>query len=150
MKIESILPPLSRYLRPNASLSAVARLLEVERLTALPVVNYDGTIQGIITAQDVVAANADASDSEEARVASQLVRSDVVTCTLADEVVSVASQAKSQNCTHVAVIDDSGNLLGIADLSPYQDPLHEVQHREEVLDEALEETFPASDPISPA
>lgn len=26
----------------------------------------------------------------------------------------------------------------------------EKQHQEEVLDEALEETFPASDPISPA
>lgn len=26
----------------------------------------------------------------------------------------------------------------------------EKQHQEEILDEALEETFPASDPISPA
>lgn len=150
MKIESILQPLNHYLRPNDRLPAVAKLLEVKGLNALPVVEYDGTMLGVVTSQDLVMASTDFSDSAKARVVSELVKPECLTCTLADEVVSVANQAKNQNCTHVTVVDDSGNLLGIADLSPYQDPLHDFQHREETLDEALEETFPASDPISPA
>ena len=35
-------------------------------------------------------------------------------------------------------------------LAPLHEPTVDAAHEDELLDEALEETFPASDPISPA
>ncbi|HSP31359.1 MAG TPA: CBS domain-containing protein [Halomonas sp.] len=149
MKIKSIVQPISHPLGPHDSLSTVAKLLEAEEITALPVINHDGTLLGVITRQDVETAGADGDDSSEARAIAEFVRPGCVTCTLADEVAPLANQARSQNHTHAMVVDDLGNLVGIADLSPYQGSSQDVQHREEALDEALDETFPASDPISP-
>lgn len=141
--------PIRHHLLPDDSLSEVARLLEAEKLTALPVTNHDGTLLGLITAEDVAAATPDTSARAEARAISELVRPGALTCTLSAEVASLAKQARVHNHTHVLVVDELGNLVGIADLGPCQVISPDVQHREEALDEALEETFPASDPISP-
>ena len=42
--------------------------------------------------------------------------------------------------------DTKRNLLKEHELAGHEEP--DVRHREQMLDEALEETFPASDPVS--
>lgn len=148
MKIESIVQPISHHLTPNHKLSDVAKLLEQEGKNAFPVINNDGTLLGLITKQEVADASAATPDDAQAHATiAELVKPVDVTCTPNDDVATLANQLGSQ--THVAVVDDLGNLVGIADLSSYQTGTSDVEHREDILDEALDETFPASDPISP-
>ena len=148
MKIESIVQPVSHHISPDHKLSDVAQLLEQDELNALPVINDDGTLLGLITKQKVADANTVASDSNDKNATiAELVKPVDVTCNPNDDVMALVSQVSSQ--THVAVVDDLGNLVGIADLSPYQTGTSDAEHREDGLDEALDETFPASDPISP-
>ena len=146
MKIESIAQPVSHHISPDHKLSDVAQLLEQDELNALPVINDDGTLLGLITKQEVADAIASDDTQENATIA-ELVKPVDVTCNPNDDVMTLVSQVSSQ--THVAVVDDLGNLVGIADLSPYQTGTSDAEHREDGLDEALDETFPASDPISP-
>ena len=151
MKIHSIVQPVSHHLSPDRKLSDVAELFQNAENTALPVMNEDGTLLGLITKQDVANANTANPDNtqnntQDTTIAA-LVQPVGVTCTPNDDVTSLASQVSTQ--PHIAVVDEQGKLVGLVDLSPYQTGTSDVEHREENLDEALDETFPASDPISP-
>ncbi|QJR81481.1 CBS domain-containing protein [Alteromonas pelagimontana] len=149
MKIESIVQTVNHHLSPDNKMSDVAKLLEHEGKTALPVINHDGTLLGLVTKREMAEASAGAPAGAPDRGIGELVKPVGITCSLNDDIEDLARQASSQSQTHVAVVDDQGGLVGIADLSPYQKDAGGVQHREEAVDEALEETFPASDPISP-
>ena len=147
MKIESIVQPISHQLSPDNTLSDAAQSLEDAGKTAVPVINDDGTLLGLITKQELEATTANAGG--QAHAVAELAKPLDVTCTLSDEILTVANQAASQGQSHAAVVDERENLIGIADLSPYQTGTSDAQHGEDALDEALDETFPASDPISP-
>lgn len=149
MKVKSIMHPVIQHLGMTDSLSTAARLLEEEGATAIPVRDQDGVFLGLVTAQKLVDVSINAPRKAKDTTVTDLVSAQTMTCTINDDVMTLAARAEAEGCSHAAVVDEQGGFLGIVDLTAYQEARPDRQHRDEALDEALDETFPASDPISP-
>lgn len=142
MKVEAIVKP-TRCLKLEDFLSTAIKRMQEEDSTALPVIDKDGTLVGVVS----LASAQEAIDrSPELSLENTLVETATLPqnfdCTGDDEVADLLPKATKHNLSQLAVTDSSGRITGIMDLAIFR--------HDEKLDEAVEETFPASDPISPA
>lgn len=144
MKVEAIVKP-TRCLKLEDFLSTAIKRMEEEDSTALPVIDSGGNLVGVVSLASTQAA---IDRSPELSLENTLVETATLPqtfdCTGDDEVSDLLPKATKHDLGQIAVTDSSGRILGVADLAAFR---HRV---DEKLDEAVEETFPASDPISPA
>jgi CBS domain-containing protein len=148
MKLETIMKPVKQRLTPTDELGTASRVLEEEGLAALPVCNNDGTLAGMATADEVLTLIRNTPEAGSLQLEAVLSQP-ALSCTGADEVEDVAPWAAESGVSHVAVVDWAGRVQGVADLTPFQESASQsLADEDEALDEALKETFPASDPIS--
>jgi CBS domain-containing protein len=150
MNIEAIMRPVPRRLTPADEIGEARKLLEDEGLDALPVCNVDGTLAGMAIADEGFWARSGQSATAplESVMAPQ-----AMSCTPGENVMVVAPRAAESGLSHVAVVDGDGQVVGVADVGPFQQANARSGHEgtegtDEALDEALKETFPASDPVS--
>lgn len=148
MKLETIMRPVRHRLTPADELATAGKVLEEEGLTAFPVCNDDGTLAGMASADEIFSVIQ--SSPEAGSVSLESVMSQpALSCTGADDVEEVAPWAAENGAAHVAVVDWAGRVQGIADLAPFQEAASQgPADPDEALDEALKDTFPASDPVS--
>lgn len=144
MKVKSVMQTAAGHLAPSDSLETAACILEERQITALPVYRQDGSLLGLVTTTDIARASLDPQITPAMPVV-DVVSTPPLTCGAEDELAPLAARADKEGLTHLAVLDEQGKLVGIADLIQYRAD----GGRQDGLDEALEETFPASDPISP-
>jgi CBS domain-containing protein len=151
MNIEAIMRPVARRLTPANEISEARKILEEEGLDALPVCHEDGTLAGMAVADEAFWAKSGSPKYATTPLGSVMAPG-AVSCMPGDDVMAIAPRAAGSGVAHVAVVDHAGQVVGVADLAPFQqqdfaenDPR---EGTEEALDEALKETFPASDPIS--
>ena len=96
---------------PESSVGALVKLLAERRIGALPVVDGDGRLKGIVSERDVVRALAADSGVMERRVDSLMTR-DVKTCGPQDAVVELMEVMTRERFRHLPVIEN-GRLVGI-------------------------------------
>jgi len=96
---------------PDSSVGALVKLLAERRIGALPVVDGDGRLKGIVSERDVVRALAADSGVMERRVDSLMTR-DVKTCGPQDAVVELMEVMTRERFRHLPVIEN-GRLVGI-------------------------------------
>jgi len=96
---------------PESSVGALVKLLAERRIGALPVVDGDGRLKGIVSERDVVRALAADSGVMERRVDTLMTR-DVKTCGPQDAVVELMEVMTRERFRHLPVIEN-GRLVGI-------------------------------------
>ncbi len=93
-------------------IKAVDRMVE-KRVECLPVVDDERRLRGLITFRDVVVKVVyGRKDPSDAKV-SEIMSTDVVTCTPDTTLLELIKLMKSRGIRRVPVVDDRGRLVGI-------------------------------------
>jgi CBS domain-containing protein len=101
--------------RPSATVLEVVGLLEEYNLGAV-VVSVDGReVSGIVTERDIVRRLLDGTDFLSGPV-SEIMTTDVHTCTAQDSVQSLMTIMTEQRIRHLPVVDDHGRMTGIVSI----------------------------------
>jgi CBS domain-containing protein len=101
--------------RPNATVLEVIELLKEYNLGAV-VLSPDGRhVAGIVTERDIVRRLTEGTEFLEGPV-SEIMTSDVETCTAKDSVQSLMETMTEQRIRHLPVVDERGNLAGIVSI----------------------------------
>jgi CBS domain-containing protein len=101
--------------RPSATVHEVVRLLEEYNLGAV-VVSPDGReVAGIVTERDIVRRLVQGTDFLDGPV-SDIMTSEVQTCTAQDSVRSLMAIMTEQRIRHLPVVDDNGRMTGIVSI----------------------------------
>ena len=101
--------------RPSATVLEVVGLLKEYNLGAV-VVSVDGReVSGIVTERDIVRRLLDGTDFLNGPV-SEIMTSDVQTCTAQDSVQSLMTIMTEQRIRHLPVVDDHGRMTGIVSI----------------------------------
>ncbi|HZA03027.1 MAG TPA: CBS domain-containing protein [Propionibacteriaceae bacterium] len=101
--------------RPSATVLEVVGLLEEYNLGAV-VVSVDGReVSGIVTERDIVRRLLDGTDFLSGPV-SEIMTTDVQTCTAQDSVQSLMTIMTEQRIRHLPVVDDHGRMTGIVSI----------------------------------
>jgi CBS domain-containing protein len=118
---------------PDQTVAAVVKLLAQNRIGALPVINPDGRLVGIISERDIIRGIAQHADAVMALAAERLMTREVRTCTSEDQLVDLAEVMTHQRIRHLPVIEN-GVLRGIVSIGDVvKQRLEEVQTEAEEL-----------------
>lgn len=103
-------------IRPDATVRELLAQLAQFKIGALIVSDDSGNIAGIVSERDVVRhLNALGARLLDLRV-SEIMTSDVVTCTPRDTVDDLMALMTQRRFRHVPVVDDEGSLIGIVSI----------------------------------
>jgi CBS domain-containing protein len=118
---------------PAETVTAVIKVLAQNRIGAVPVVNEQGRIIGIISERDIIRGMAEHADGALKLAADRLMTRDVKTCSAGDELVDLMEVMTRQRIRHLPVIAD-GALHGIVSIGDVvKQRLEEVQSEAEEL-----------------
>ena len=117
MKIEEIMTRDVRSCTPNDSLATAAQIMWENDCGAVPVVDRDGKIVGIITDRDLaMAAQLQGVSLRESRVASAMAR-DVKTVSTPDTPATLQALMQQHKIRRVPVVNQQGKLSGIVSVA---------------------------------
>ena len=154
MKVKDVMATDFKTLAANDTVDDAATLMSSADASTLPVVE-NGKLTGLLTDRDItcrlVAQQRDAAATPVSAVMSEQLHY----CHGDDDVEGIARKLASLHLLQLPVVDEDKKLLGmvsIRDLSARagESGSNRGKASDNDLDEALDETFPASDPISPA
>ena len=118
---------------PTQTVAQVVKLLAQNRIGALPVINADGRLVGIISERDIIRGMAEHADAVLALPAERLMTREVKTCSSEDQLVELAEVMTLQRIRHLPVIEN-GALHGIVSIGDVvKQRLEEVQTEAEEL-----------------
>lgn len=116
MKIEEIMTRDVRTCTPNDSLATAAQIMWENDCGAVPVVDRDGKIVGIITDRDLaMAAQLQGVALRESRVASAMAR-DIKTASPQDTPATLQALMQQHKIRRVPVVDAEKRLVGMVSL----------------------------------
>jgi CBS domain-containing protein len=95
----------------ESSVAALVKLLAERRIGAVPVIDRDGHVKGIVSERDVVRALATDAAVLEREVGALMTRN-VKTCGLQDAVIDLMEVMTRERFRHLPVVED-GKLVGI-------------------------------------
>lgn len=154
MQIKDVMSTGVKTVGANETAGTAAALMAAENIGAVPVVEEDRLV-GMLTDRDIttrlVAQQRDASTTPVSAIMSGELRY----CYETDEADDVARNMAELHVVRLPVVGEGKKLVGIVtagDLTTRagENEANEAENQGNRLDEALDETFPASDPISPA
>src|SRR5262245_57327275 len=116
MKIEDVMTRRVVAARADTELSHVARLMWDNDCGAVPVVDAEDRVVGILTDRDVcMAANFGGRALRELRAAGCMA-AEVVACRASEPAVAVARRMGERKVRRVVVTDEAGRLVGIVSI----------------------------------
>ena len=98
--------------RPEETVPQVARELTDRNIGALPVVDKSGNLVGIISERDIVQCFAESNGAINGKTVSDLMTTDVVTCSSEDDVSVIMEMMDDNKFRHIPVLDN-GRLHSI-------------------------------------
>jgi CBS domain-containing protein len=103
-------------IRPDAPVRDLLAQLAQFKIGALIVGDDSGQIVGIVSERDVVRHLHEAGPSLLDLTVSQIMTSDVTTCSPGDSVDDLMALMTQRRFRHVPVVDDAGSLIGIVSI----------------------------------
>jgi CBS domain-containing protein len=111
----------------------VVKVLAQNRIGAVPVINVEGQLIGIISERDIIRGMSEHADAVLTLPAEQLMTRDVKTCSSEDQLVDLMEVMTLQRIRHLPVIEN-GALHGIVSIGDVvKQRLEEVQSEAEEL-----------------
>jgi CBS domain-containing protein len=118
MKVQDILSGKGNRvatMRPDASIDTVVHRLRLDRIGAV-VVSTDGrTIEGILSARDIVYGLVEHGAALLAKTAADIMTHEVITCRVEDAIKDVMAKMTHSRVRHVPVLEN-GKLAGIVSI----------------------------------
>jgi CBS domain-containing protein len=116
MKIDEIMTRNVRGISPDDTLGTAAQIMWENDCGAVPVIEADGRLVGIVTDRDIcMAAQLQGAPLHDSRVSSAMAR-DVKTCGPRDTPATVQAIMSQNKIRRVPVVDDQRRLIGIVTL----------------------------------
>jgi CBS domain-containing protein len=153
MKIKDLMTTDVKTVGASDTVETAVTLMAAETVGALPVMD-DGRLAGMLTDRDItsrlVAQQRDATATPVSAVMSDAMH----VCYEDDDAGDVSRRMAELHVLRLPVVNRDKQLVGIVSAGDLTTKAGEsgsntVQNDDNQLDEALDETFPASDPISP-
>ena len=118
---------------PQQTVASVVKVLAQNRIGAVPVINEEGQLIGIISERDIIRGMSEHSDAVLTLAVDQLMTRDVKTCSSEDQLVDLMEVMTLQRIRHLPVIQN-GALHGIVSIGDdVKQRLEEVQSEAEEL-----------------
>lgn len=118
---------------PHQTVAWVVKVLTQNRIGAVPVINQEGQLIGIISERDIIRGMSEHADAVLALPADHLMTRDVKTCSPEDQLVDLMEVMTLQRIRHLPVIQN-GALHGIVSIGDVvKQRLEEVQSEAEDL-----------------
>lgn len=154
MQIKDVMTTGVKTVGANETAGAAAALMAAENIGAVPVVEDDKLV-GMLTDRDITVRLVAQQRDAEATPVTALMTGELRYCFEDDDAGNVSRNMAELQVLRLPVVNREKHLVGIVtagDLTTKADEnaANKAQKNETRLDEAIEETFPASDPISPA
>src|SRR5260370_1812854 len=100
---------------PRQTVAWVVKVLAKNRIGAVPVINEDGQLVGIISERDIIRGMSEHGDAVLTLAVDQLMTRDVKTCSTDDQLVDLMEVMTLQRIRHLPVIQN-GALHGIVSI----------------------------------
>ena len=111
----------------------VVKVLPQNRIGAVPVINHQGQLIGVISERDIIRGMSEHADAVLALPADRLMTRDVKTCSSEDQLIDIMEVMTRQRIRHLPVIQN-GALDGIVSIGDVvKQRLEEVQSEAEEL-----------------
>jgi CBS domain-containing protein len=118
---------------PHQTVAWVVKVLTQNRIGAVPVIDQEGKLIGIISERDIIRGMSEHADAVLILAADQLMSRDVKTCSSEDQLVDLMEVMTLQRIRHLPVIQN-GALHGIVSIGDVvKQRLEEVQSEAEEL-----------------
>jgi CBS domain-containing protein len=118
---------------PQQTVEWIVKVLAENRIGAVPVINEEGQLIGIISERDIIRGIAEHAKAVLSLPADQLMTRDVKTCSSEDQLVAIMEVMTLQRIRHLPVIQN-GALHGIISIGDVvKQRLQEVQSDAEEL-----------------
>ena len=117
MKVREIMTSDVKTCRRETSLAEAVKLMWDRDCGALPIVNSDGTVSGMITDRDICIAIATRGRTADRIAVGDVAAGQVCTCAPDDEAIAALQTMKSQRVRRLPVVDANGRLKGILSLN---------------------------------
>jgi CBS domain-containing protein len=116
MKVKDIFRPKVKSCTLLASLDAVGQIMWESDSGAVPVVNPEGKVVGLLTDRDLAMAMAAKNRGSAQILAREVVSSELFACAPEDEVAEAIQKMRTNRIRRLPVIDAQGQLLGMLSL----------------------------------
>ncbi len=113
MRVQDIMRKSPTSCIPGTNLASAIRLLSAAACEALPVIDADGKVLGIITHRDICATLCGTNQPASELAAFQAMSGNLAVCRPGDEIHVVLRVMKSRRLRHVPVVNDTGRLEGM-------------------------------------
>src|SRR5271166_3115083 len=91
---------------PQQTVASVVKLLVQNRIGAVPVINHEGQLVGIVSERDIIRGMSEHADAVLVLPADQLMTRDVKTCSSEDQLVDLMEVMTRQRIRHLPVIQN--------------------------------------------
>lgn len=154
MQIKDVMTSSVKTVSANETTQTAATLMSTENIGSIPVVENDKLV-GILTDRDIVTRLVSQQRDPGTTPVSAVMSGEPKYCFEDDDCGDVARNMAEQRVLRLPVVNREKQLVGLVSAGDLtnkagHNEANEVQNKDSRLDEALAETFPASDPISPA
>ena len=140
IKVDEIMNRNVVSVRENEDIHEAIRILILNNITGLPVVNEDGAPVGVITEKDVLSLLYDMKDKPG--TVRDFMTAPVVCFHQDDDLTKVADSLRENHFRRVPILDESGRLVGIVSRSDIIRHIRNLKHEDQALkDSTLELVF---------
>lgn len=119
MKVQEIMTCDVQCCGPDTNLAAAAKMMWDSDCGALPVLNVEGQVRGMITDRDICMAAATKNKPASDITAWETVSGKVYTCHLSDDVHTALDLMKREKVRRLPVVDEEGVLQGIVAMNDF-------------------------------
>jgi CBS domain-containing protein len=119
MKIQDIMTSDVQCCGPDTNLAAAAKMMWDSDCGALPVLNVEGHVMGMITDRDICMAAATKNKPASDITVWETVSGKAYTCRLSDDVHTALDIMKREKVRRLPVVDEDGVLQGIVAMNDY-------------------------------
>lgn len=119
MKVQDIITSDVQYCGPDTNLAAAAKMMWDSDCGALPVLNVEGHVMGMITDRDICMAAATKNKPASDITVWETVSGKVHSCRLSDDVHAALDIMKREKVRRLPVVDEDGVLQGIVAMNDF-------------------------------
>jgi len=119
MKVQDIMTSDVQRCGPDTNMAAAAKMMWDSDCGALPVLNVQGHVMGMITDRDICMASATKNRPASDLTVWETVSGKVYTCHLSDDVRTALDIMKREKVRRLPVVDENGVLQGIVAMNDF-------------------------------
>jgi CBS domain-containing protein len=117
MKVEELMTRDVQCCGPDTNLSGAAKMMWDSDCGALPILNVQGQVMGMITDRDICMATSTKNKTPSAITAWETASGKAITCRLDDEIQTAMDRMERDRIRRLPVVDDDGILQGILSMN---------------------------------